>query len=216
MVKINKSHVRAEGKQAHWMKLSVVVVFCLHVSHSLSQVIYRAIITVRGCLSIPLCCTLFWVHTAFTFTHTLGGLTFINVYDKFMVDCRKNMMCIRLFFLIFFHITEGYFVFFLYGSSFIHTSAELSHTCLCFWIARKSLIHEHLFSYTSQNPVGPPLPLPCIVLESSPTILHGMNPALKWSAEFSLSAFPCNPLYFNLWHWNTLSFLSYGKLATCA
>jgi len=69
---------------------------------------------------------------------------------------------------------------------------------LSFRIERKSLIHEHLFNNTSQNPVGPPLPLPHTVLGSAPTILHGMTPALKRSAEFSLSALPCNPLEFNI------------------
>lgn len=108
------------------MKPNVVDIFCLHVSHSLSWVIYKAIYAVRGCLSIPLCCTLWWVHTAFTNTHTLRGLTFINAYDKLMVDCRKNIMCLSLFFLIFPHYRR-LLRFFLCGSTFIHISAEHSH-----------------------------------------------------------------------------------------
>lgn len=35
----------------------------------------------------------------------------MNVYNKLMVDCKKNMMCMS-FFPDFFYITEGYFVFF--------------------------------------------------------------------------------------------------------
>lgn len=195
------------------MKPNAVDIFCLHVSHSLSWVIYKVIYAVRGCLSIPLCCTLCWVHTAFTNTHTLRGLTFINAYDKLMVDCRKNIMCLSLF-SWFFHITEGYFIFFLCGSTFIHISAEHSHVFHFKLLNCKSLIHKHLSNCTSQRPVGPPLPLPHIVLGSGPTILHA--PALKWSAEFSVSALSHNPLCFNLWHWNILSFLSHGQLATCA
>lgn len=96
-------------------------VFYLCFCHSLSQVISRAICAVRDSLSISLCCTLCWAHTFADDTLTLW-LSFINVYDKLMVDCKKNMMCMCLFFLIFFCITGGYFIF-LYGSSLIHISA---------------------------------------------------------------------------------------------
>lgn len=176
MFKQGSEHRPIEGSAVWWMSSASV-------SHSLSRVIYRAICAVRGSLSIPLCWTLCWAHTAFTDTHTLTGSSFMNVYNKLMVDCKKNMMCMS-FFPDFFQYYRRLLCFFLYGSSLIHISAGHSHTCLTagFWIAGKSLTHENLFSDTSLNPVAPPLPLPHVVLESGPTILHRMPPALKWSA----------------------------------
>lgn len=74
--------------------------------------------------------------------------------------------------------------FFLYVSSLIPIFAGHSqnHLTSGFWIAWKSLIHGKLFSCTSQNLVASPLPLPHVMLESAPTILHRMPPALKGSA----------------------------------
>lgn len=173
-----------QGIQSHWRRHSVVDDFCLPVSHSLSQVIYRAICAVRDSLSIPLCSTLCWAHTAFTDTHTLMGLSSINVYDKLRMDCEKNMDLRVSFFPDFFQHYRRLLHFFLYGSSLIHISAGHSLNCLTsgFWIARKSLTHGNIFSSTSQNPVGPRLPLPHVVLKSGPIILHRMLLAFKESA----------------------------------
>lgn len=133
----------------------------------------------------------------------------------------RRRWCACLFFLFFsptlqavtsffFSVLFFFNLFFLYGSSLIHISAGHSqnHLTSGFWIAGKSLIHGNLFSYTSQNPVARPLPLPHVVLESAPTTLHRMSPALKGSAVILF--------FLNLWHWNTLTFLSGGKVATSA
>lgn len=165
------------------------------------SVICRVIYAVRGCHSNPFCCTLCCVHTAFTNTRTLRRLTFINVYDKLMVDCSKNMMEVYL---------SGFF-----------QKVTLFSFCVALLLSMFLQSTQHVFNLKLLNhkevtytwaPFQLYLTEPS--LGSGPAVLHGMTPALEGPAEFCLSALPCNLFCFNLWHWNALSFLSCGKLTT--
>lgn len=112
---------------------------------------FAVICRARGCCSNPFCCTLCCVHTAFTNTCTLRWLTFINVYDKLMVDCSKSKMEVFLPVFFFQKVTLFSFSAALLSPTFLQSTQQVFDFKL---LNHKEVTYTwHLFSYTSQNPV---------------------------------------------------------------